>query len=123
MSTARTAMIGAMLLTCCTAGAALAAERDHGWSRWKAGETEQSKDASKYGPSCQPAFTSRGSGPVGFGITQFWAKRHTTRNWQEAATKLSGADYAKWRKARDKTVTCEQANKEWLCKATASPCK
>lgn len=105
-----------------TATAAMAAERDHGWSRWKAGDVQQSSGAAKYGPTCKTEFTSRGSGPVGFGITQFWAKRHTTRNWQDAAVKLYGAEYAKWSRARSKSVACEREGSQWNCKATGTPC-
>jgi hypothetical protein len=115
-------MIGVALMGCVGVSGAVAAERDHGWSRWKAGEIEQSREAAKYGPACKAGFTSRGTGPVGFGITQFWAKRHTTRNWEDAAVKLAGSEYGKWRKARDKTVTCERNDKQWDCKATGIPC-
>ena len=103
-------------------GPAYAQDRDHGWSRWKSGEVVQSNQPAKYGATCKTEFTSRGSGPVGFGITQFWAKRHTIRNWEDAAVKLYGAEFAKWRRARAKSVACERAGNEWNCKATATPC-
>lgn len=121
MTNIKTTLIAATVVALMGAGAVVAAEKDNGWSRWKAGEVVQSNKPAS-GPKCKSEFTSRGSGEVGFGITQFWAKRHTRRNWEEAAVKLYGADFGKWSKAKGTNVTCEQKDKMWNCKATGSPC-
>ena len=122
MSSIKTALFGAALVTVIGIGGAIAADKDHGWSRWKGGEVEQSNKPTTYGPKCKSEFTSRGSGDVGYGITQYWAKRHTRRNWEEASVKLNGPDYGKWSKAKGTSVTCAQKDKQWQCKATGSPC-
>lgn len=98
---------------------------DHGWSSWKAGETERGQATAKFGAKCKASVTSRGSGSVGFGVTQFWAQHHTTRNWTEAVTKLESSEYASWSRAKAKSVSCVKSKdgKEWNCKATATPCK
>jgi hypothetical protein len=98
---------------------------DHGWSSWRAGETQRGKKTASYGAKCAASVTSRGEGSVGLGLTQFWAQRHTTRNWMEAVTKLEGAEYSAWSRAKGKSVSCTKSKdgKEWACKATATPCK
>ena len=123
MSMKKTAAMVIAVASYAVAGSALAQDKDHGWSRWKAGEVQQSDKPTKYGPNCKSEFTSRGTADVGFGITQYWAKRHSRRNWEEAAVKLHGAEYGKWSKAKGTSVSCEQKDKQWLCKATGSPCK
>ncbi len=102
---------------------AVSAEEQHGFDKWKAGESERSTAAHKFGAKCVEAVSSRGSGPVGFGITQFWAKRHTQRNWEAAVVKLNGDEFASWSRAKGKTIACDQKDKTWNCKATANPCK
>ena len=111
----------AALACLCTSSVAMAADDDHGWSRYK-GDIEQSNQATKFGPKCKSEFTSRGTADVGFGITQYWAKRHAKRHWEEAAVKLYGAEFGKWGKAKGTSVSCEKSEKVWLCKATGSAC-
>lgn len=109
------------------AGAALAAEptaREKAWnSEWKTEAAEKHDKDNKFGATCQDRFTARGTGRVGLGITQFWAKARTTRHWQEEAVKLYGVDYSSWRKAKGKTVSCETKGDMLMCKASANACK
>ena len=121
MLNVKTLLLGAALVSGLDVGYALAADADHGYSRYK-GEIEQSNQASKFGPKCQSEFTSRGTADVGFGITQYWAKRHAKRAWEEAAVKLYGDKFGKWGRAKGTSVACEATNKTWLCKATGSAC-
>ena len=122
MTKLSTTLIVASFTMTMAATASLAADKDHGWSRWKAGEVEQSNTPSTFGPSCKTEFTSRGTADVGYGITQYWAKKHARRAWEEASMKLHGADAGKWSKAKGTSVSCEQKDKMWLCKATGTPC-
>lgn len=119
----RALMLAAALALFSLPATSASAQEAHGWTKWKAGEAERSTAGHKFGAKCSTAVTSRGSGPVGFGITQFWAKRHTQRNWEAAVAKLESADYASWSRAKGKAIECVEKEKVWNCKATANPCK
>lgn len=106
------------------ASALTKAEREKAWDQeWKIEAEERAEKDNKFGPRCQDRFTSRGTGKVGLGITQIWAKLRTERQWHEAAIKLYGPEYASWRKAKGKDVRCETKSDMLLCKAAANPCK
>jgi len=99
-------------------------EKEKIWEKeWRRFDPDKGQKDTKNGPNCQESLTSRGEGKVGLGITQIWAKLRTERHWSEAATKLYGAEYASWRKAKGKSVTCETKDAMLKCKATAYACK
>lgn len=127
MSYPKLVVVAAALAVATLASSAVAAtkaERERAWEQgWKFGDEVRGQNDNKYGPKCQFSLTSRGQGNVGLGITQVWAKLRTRRHWEDAATKLYGAQYAKWSKARGKSITCERADRLLLCKATANPCR
>ncbi len=89
---------------------------------WKPGEVIKSTLPHKFGATCLANITSRGSGPAGVILKDLTAKKLAQRHWEEAVTKLDGAQYANWTKAKGKTVTCEKKGSEFLCKASANPC-
>jgi len=123
MSVSKILFVTAGLVAGTVATIAVAAE-DHGEKSWKREAIERfEKETHKHGKRCQYRVTARGSGPVGLGLTEFWAKRHTTKHWEEEVSTLFSPEYAKWSRARDKNVTCERREKELHCKATGIPCK
>ena len=89
---------------------------------WKQGEVVKSTDAHKFGKKCEFQITSRGTGPAGLIIKKLSAEKLAIQHWEVAVTKLDGPQYAKWTKAKGKSVACEQKGAEFLCKATANPC-
>ena len=89
---------------------------------WKQGEVVKSTDAHKFGKTCGFQITSRGTGPAGLILKKLNAEKLAITHWETAVTKLDGAQFAKWSRAKGKSVTCEQKGTDFLCKATANPC-
>ena len=94
------------------------------WEKsWRHLEIERSAKNATNGPACQDSLTSRGEGKALLGKFQIWAKSRTRKNWEDAATKLFGVEYASWRKAKGKSEICEKKTDLLHCKVTAFPCK
>jgi hypothetical protein len=93
---------------------------------WRRGEYEYFKEPHRFGPLCEYRIRARGSAPVAlFGGAHEVrkAEARSIRDWEFEAGRLFGPRYAGWALAMGKELRCEVKGLEFVCTATANPCR
>jgi hypothetical protein len=93
---------------------------------WRRGEYEYFKEAHRFGPLCEYRIRARGSAPVALfgGAHQARkAEARSIRDWEFEAGRLFGPRYAGWGLAMGKELRCDVKGLEFVCTATAHPCR
>jgi hypothetical protein len=104
-----------------TAGATSSFAQD-----WRRGEYEYFKESHRFGPLCEYRIRARGSAPVAlFGGAHEVrkAEARSIRDWEFEAGRLFGPRYAGWALAMGKELRCDAKGLEFVCTATAHPCR
>jgi hypothetical protein len=105
----------------CAAGATSSFAQD-----WRRGEYEYFKEPHKFGAHCEYRIRARGSAPVAlFGGAHEVrkAEARSIRDWEFEAGRLFGPQYAGWALAMGKELRCDAKGLEFVCTATANPCR
>jgi hypothetical protein len=93
---------------------------------WRRGEYEYFKEAHRFGPLCEYRIRARGSAPVAFfggGHQVRKAEARSIRDWEFEAARLFGPRYSGWGLAMGKELRCEIRGLEFICSASAHPCR
>jgi hypothetical protein len=93
---------------------------------WRRGEYEYFKEPHRFGPLCEYRIRARGSAPVALfgGAHQVRkAEARSIRDWEFEASRLFGPRYAGWGLAMGKELRCEARGLEFICSASAHPCR
>jgi len=93
---------------------------------WRRGDYEYFKEPHRFGPLCEYRIRARGSAPVAlFGGAREVkkAEARSIRDWEFEADRLFGARYSGWGLAKGKELHCDVRGLEFVCTATANPCR
>jgi hypothetical protein len=93
---------------------------------WRRGEYEYFKEPHRFGPHCEYRIRARGSAPValfGGGHQVRKAEARSIRDWEFEAARLFGPRYSGWGLAMGKELRCETRGLEFVCSASAHPCR
>jgi hypothetical protein len=93
---------------------------------WRRGEYEYFKEPHRFGPLCEYRIRARGSAPVAlFGGAREVrkAEARSIRDWEFEAGRLFGPRYSRWASAMGKELRCDVKGLEFVCAATAHPCR
>lgn len=93
---------------------------------WRRGEYEYFREPHRFGPLCEYRIRARGSAPVAlFGGThqKRKAEERSIRDWEFEASRLFGPRYAGWVLAMGKELSCDIRGLEFVCSASAHPCR
>jgi hypothetical protein len=93
---------------------------------WRRGEYEYFKEPHRFGALCEYRIRARGSAPVALfgGAHQVRkAEARSIRDWEFEAQRLFGPRYAGWGLAMGKELRCEAKGLEFICMASAHPCR
>ena len=93
---------------------------------WRRGEYEYFKEAHRFGAHCEYRIRARGSAPVAlFGGNREVrkAEARSIRDWEFEAARLFGPRYSSWTTAMGKELRCDVRGLEFVCSATAHPCR
>jgi len=112
-------LASAAVLTAVSASTSLAQD-------WRRGEYEYFKEPHRFGPLCEYRIRARGSAPVAlFGGAREVrkAEARSIRDWEFEASRLFGPRYSRWASAMGKELRCDVKGLEFVCAATAHPCR
>jgi hypothetical protein len=93
---------------------------------WRRGEYEYLKEPHRFGPLCEYRIRARGSAPValfGGGHQVRKAEARSIRDWEFEAARLFGPRYSAWGLAAGKELRCDTRGLEFVCSASAHPCR
>lgn len=93
---------------------------------WRRGEYEYFKGPHRFGPHCEYRVRARGSAPVALFGGRHQVRKAEARSitdWEFEAGRLFGPRYASWGLAQAKELRCEAKGLEFVCIATAHPCR
>jgi len=93
---------------------------------WRRGEYEYFKEPHRFGPLCEYRIRARGAAPVAlFGGAREVrkAEARSIRDWEFEASRLFGPRYGGWALAMGKELHCDVKGLEFVCTATAHPCR
>ena len=93
---------------------------------WRRGEYEYFKEAHRFGAHCEYRIRARGSASVALfgGAHQARkAEARSIRDWEFEASRLFGPRYASWGLAMGKELRCDVKGLEFVCSASAHPCR
>src|SRR5262245_55326603 len=93
---------------------------------WRRGEYEYFKEPHRFGPLCEYRIRARGSAPMAlFGGAREVrkAEARSIRDWEFEASRLFGPRYSRWASAMGKELRCDVKGLEFVCAATAHPCR
>ena len=109
----------AAVIACAVATGALAQD-------WRRGEYEYFKGPHRFGPLCEYRIRARGSAPLALfgGAHQVRkAEARSIRDWEFEAARLFGPRYGAWDLAAGKELRCDVRGLEFVCVASAHPCR
>jgi hypothetical protein len=112
-------LAAAAVLTAVSASISLAQD-------WRRGEYEYFKEPHRFGPLCEYRIGARGSAPVtlfGGAREVRKAEARSIRDWEFEADRLFGPRYSRWASAMGKELRCDVKGLEFVCAATAHPCR
>jgi hypothetical protein len=93
---------------------------------WRRGEYEYFKEPHHFGPACEYRIRARGTAPVALfgGAHQVRkAEARSIGDWEFDAGRLFGPRYSSWALAMGKELKCEARGLEFICAASAHPCR
>jgi hypothetical protein len=93
---------------------------------WRRGEYEYFKEPHRFGPLCEYRIRARGSAHValfGGGHQVRKAEARSVQDWEFEAARLFGPRYSSWALAMGKELRCDVRGTEFVCAATAHPCR
>jgi hypothetical protein len=93
---------------------------------WRRGEYEYFKEPHRFGPLCEYRIRARGSAPVksfGGGHQVRKAEARSVQDWEFEAARLFGPRYSSWALVMGKDLRCETRGLEFVCSASAHPCR
>ena len=93
---------------------------------WRRGEYEYFKVPHRFGPLCEYRIRARGSAAValfGGAHQKRKAEERSIRDWEFEASRLFGPRYAGWGLAMGKELSCDIKGLEFVCSASAHPCR
>jgi hypothetical protein len=105
------------------AGLALSAASAQEWRR---GEFEYFKGPHRFGPLCEYRIRAQGSAHVtlfGGGHQVRKAEARSVQDWEFEAARLFGQRYSSWALAVGKELRCDVRGAEFVCSASAHPCR
>src|SRR5215471_2272994 len=115
-----TAMITAALIIASVAVTGACAQE------WRRGEYEYFKEPHRFGPLCEYRIRARGSAHVtlfGGGHQVRKAEARSVQDWEFEAARLFGPRYSSWALAMGKELRCDVRGAEFVCAASAHPCR
>jgi len=93
---------------------------------WRRGEYEHFKGPHRFGPLCEYRIRARGSAHVtlfGGGHQVRKAEARSIQDWEFEAARLFGPRYSSWGLAMGKELRCDVRGAEFVCSASAHPCR
>ncbi len=117
MRITKIALAGAVLIV---AAASIATAQE--WRR----EYEYFKEPHRFGPLCEYRIRARGTAGVtlfGGGHQVRKAEARSVQDWEFEAARLFGPRYSAWGLAMGKELRCETRALQFVCTATAHPCR
>ena len=93
---------------------------------WRRGEYEYFKEPHRFGPLCEYRIRARGAAHValfGGGHQVRKAEARSVQDWEFEAARLFGPRYSSWALAMGKELRCDVRGTEFVCAASAHPCR
>jgi hypothetical protein len=121
VSIKKTAAVLAASVTIIAGAATVASAQD-----WRRGDYEYFKGPHAFGPLCEYRIRAQGGALVALfgGRHQVRkAEGRSIRDWEYEAARLFGPRYASWDLAAGKELHCDVRGLEFVCTASAHPCR